>query len=62
MRKVRNKTCYSVYATKSKRKFAKCATKKNAIKQLRLLRAITYNKTFKLINKSNGRRRSTQKR
>lgn len=61
MRKMRNKKCYTVYATRSKRVFAKCATRKNAERQLRLLRAITYNKSFKLINKSNLRR-STRKR
>jgi hypothetical protein len=60
-RKLRNKKCYTVYATKSKRIFAKCTTKKNAEKQLRLLRAITYNKSFKLINKLNPRQ-STRKR
>ena len=61
MRKVRNKNCYTVYTIKSKRVFAKCATKKNAINQLRLLRAITYNKSFNRTNKSKLRR-STRKR
>ena len=45
-RKVRNKTCYSVYNKRNKRIFAKCTSKKNAIKQMKLLRAIQYNKNF----------------
>lgn len=55
LRKVRNKSCYRVYKPKSKRGsrkvFSKCSTRKNAVKQLRLLRAIQYNKTFIPINK-----------
>jgi hypothetical protein len=46
MRKVPNKNCYRVSNRKSKRVMAKCASKKNAIKQLRLLRAIQNNKNF----------------
>ena len=49
IRKIRYKskpTCYRVYNTKSKRVFARCTTKKNAEKQMRLLRAIQYNKKF----------------
>lgn len=50
IRKVNNKSCYRVYKPKSKkgsrRVFSKCATKKNALKQLRLLRALQYNKEF----------------
>ena len=50
IRKVKNKTCYKVYKPKSKKGsrkvFSKCATKKNALKQLRLLRALQYNKNF----------------
>ena len=33
IRKVRNKNCYSVRTTKSKRVMAKCSTKENAKKQ-----------------------------
>ena len=55
IRKVRNKSCYSVYKPKSKkgsrRIFSKCSTKKNAKKQLRLLRALQYNKKF-VLNKT----------
>lgn len=52
MRKVSNKNCYRVYkatATKKnqkKRVFSKCTSKENALKQLRLLRAIQFNKDF----------------
>jgi len=46
MRKVPNKNCYRVSNRKSKRVMAKCASKKNAEKQLRLLRAIQNNKNF----------------
>ena len=52
-RKVRNKNCYKVYKNdKTKKVFAKCATKENAVKQMRLLRALQNNKNFK----PNGRR------
>ena len=49
MRKVKNKTCYRVSKKsnkKSKKVFSKCATRKNAIKQMRLLRALEYNRNF----------------
>jgi len=46
MRKVKNKSCYRVYKKKTKKTFAKCSTKKNATRQLRLLRALQYNKKF----------------
>lgn len=45
-RKVRGKLCYRVYNKKSKKVFAKCTTPENAKKQLRLLRALQYNKNF----------------
>jgi len=54
-RKVPNKNCYRVYNRKTKRVFARCASKKNAEKQLRLLRALKYNKSFKLRNKGTRR-------
>lgn len=46
-RKVRNKECYRVYNPKTKKTFAKCATRENALKQLKLLRGIQNNKTFR---------------
>jgi hypothetical protein len=41
-----SKKCYRVYNRVSNRTFSKCTSKKNAIKQLRLLRAMIYNKHF----------------
>ena len=56
IRKVPRKNCYRVskkYTKKSKQAkrgtrkvFAKCATRENAVKQMRLLRALEYNKNF----------------
>lgn len=45
-RKVPNKKCYRVYNNKTKKVFAKCTSKVNAQKQLKLLRAIQNNKNF----------------
>lgn len=45
-RKVKNRNCYKNYNKKTKRVYSKCASKKNATRQLRLLRAIEYNKDF----------------
>jgi hypothetical protein len=46
---VRNKKCFSVRNKKTKRIFSKCTTKKKALAQTRLLRAIWFpkNKTRK---------------
>lgn len=61
-RKVRGKNCYTVYKAKGKRKvYSKCTTKRNAQKQLSLLRAITFNKKFKLKAKSGGKTRKRRK-
>ena len=56
MRKVHGKKCYRVskkYTKKTKQAkngtrkvFAKCTTRENAVKQMRLLRALEYNKNF----------------
>ena len=56
-RKVRGKDCYRVYNTDTKHAFAKCTSKKNAIKQMKLLRAIQFNKGFK--TRVTRRRRSS---
>jgi hypothetical protein len=45
-RKVNGKPCYRVYNKSNKRVFSKCATKENAARQLRLLRALEFNKKF----------------
>ena len=57
LRKVRNKSCYRIINPKTKRVFAKCSTKENATKQLRLLRALQYNKRFRARNKTASSRR-----
>jgi hypothetical protein len=44
--KIKNNSCYKVYNKKTKKVHAKCTTKENANKQLKLLRAIQYNKNF----------------
>ena len=59
-RKVRNKPCYKVYNPDSKKVFAKCATKEKAAAQMRLLRGIQNNKTFRRRVK-NTRRMPIQK-
>jgi hypothetical protein len=59
IRKVPKKNCYSVKNKYTKRVYSKCATKENAQKQLRLLRAIEYNKSFKLLPK--GKRPQNKK-
>ena len=52
MRKVPRRNCYRVskrYSKKSaktRKVFSKCATRENAIKQMRLLRALEFNKDF----------------
>lgn len=51
IRKVSRKKCYRIRNRNTKRVFSKCSTKENAKKQLRLLRAIQYNKSFKLLPK-----------
>ncbi len=56
MRKVRNKSCYRVSKkvrpnkktgkTVKRRIFSKCATRENAVKQMKLLRALENNPDF----------------
>ena len=45
-KRVKRNYCYSVYNKSSKRVFSKCTTRKKAVKQSRLLRAIMFNKNF----------------
>jgi hypothetical protein len=47
LRKVRNKSCYRVVNKKTGQVKARCATRKNAEKQMRLLRALEYNPEFR---------------
>ena len=60
LRKVPNKKCYMVFKKKTKnsgkRVFSKCTTLKNAKKQLKLLRAIQFNKDFVPRNKTRRNR------
>jgi len=55
-RKMPKKRCYKVYNKKTKKVFAKCTSKANAEKQMRLLRAIENNKSFR----PNGRTRKSR--
>jgi hypothetical protein len=57
IQKVRGKPCYKVQNKYTKKVFAKCSTKENAKKQLRLLRAIEFNKSFKLRPKQTRKKR-----
>lgn len=54
LRKMRNQNCYKVFNKNTKKIFSKCTTCVKAQKQLRLLRGIKNNKTFR--NKLNQRR------
>lgn len=62
MRKLNNKPCYRVINKKTRRVYSKCSTKENAQKQLRLLRAIKYNKKFVPLATLRSRIRMTQRR
>ena len=55
IRKTRNKDCYSIYNKKTKHKFSKCSSLDNAKKQLRLLRAIQFNKNFVVYTRNKKR-------
>jgi hypothetical protein len=59
IRKVPKKPCYRVYNKKSKKVFAKCSTRENAQKQVRLLRALEFNKNF--VPNSNNRTQKNKK-
>jgi hypothetical protein len=67
MKKVPHKrNCYTVKNSVTKKVFAECSTKKNALAQLRLLRAIQFNKDFVLRPRSEikkkSRKNKTQKK
>lgn len=45
--KVKGKyNCYRVINSQTKKAFSKCSTRKNASRQMRLLRALQFNKNF----------------
>ena len=46
MRKVPKRRCYTVKNKNTKRVMTKCTSKKKAIKQMRLLRGLQFNKKF----------------
>jgi len=48
LKKVRGKNCWQVRNKYTKKVFSKCSDKENAMSQIRLLRAIEFNKSFKL--------------
>ena len=56
IRKVRNKSCYKVYNSKTKRIYAKCSKYADARKQLRLLRAVQNNPKFRNTLKNSTRK------
>ena len=58
----RKNKCYSVINKTTKRVFAKCTTKNNAMKQSRLLRAIMFNKNFVPYGNRNTNRRRRRRR
>ena len=51
-----------MYNAVTKRKFAKCATRENALKQLKLLRALQFNKNFVPINQTLKKGRSLRQK
>lgn len=55
VRKVRNQPCYKVYNKNTKKVHSKCTSKEKALKQIRLLNAIKYNKKFKPNNSRKAR-------
>jgi hypothetical protein len=57
--KVKGKyNCYRVINTQTKRAFSKCSTRKNANRQMKLLRALQFNKNFVLYSKQNKTRKN----
>jgi hypothetical protein len=59
--KVKGKyNCYRVINTQTKRAFYKCYTRKNATRQMRLLRALQFNKNF-VPNIKSRTRKNTRK-
>ena len=60
IKRIRNKNCYTVFNSKTKRKFSKCTSLKNAKKQYNLLRALQYNPSFIPNSKKNITRKQTK--
>lgn len=62
LQKIPKKKCWRVKNKYTKKVFAKCSSLKNAKSQLRLLRAIEFNKSFKLKPKSRGSRKTMRRK
>lgn len=62
LQKVKGKKCWRVKNKYTKKVFAKCSSLKNAKSQLRLLRAIEFNKSFKLKSKPRGSRKTMRRK
>jgi len=59
--KVKGKyNCFRVINTQTKKAFSKCSTRKNATRQMRLLRALQFNKNF-VPNIKSRTRKNTRK-
>ena len=61
VRKVPRKNCFRVSNKKTRRVFSRCTTRSSAQKQVRLLRALEYNRNFVPRNKkmNNTRKKNT---
>jgi len=57
LKKKRGTNCWTVKNKYTKKVFAKCTTENKAKSQLRLLRAIEFNKSFKLRSRKSARQR-----
>lgn len=62
VRKYRGKNCYVVRNKQTRKVFAKCSTKENAVKQSKLLRAIMFNPDFVPRTLKTKRTNNTKKR
>ena len=57
--KVKGKyNCYRVINSQTKKSFCKCSTRKNATRQMRLLRALQFNKNFVPYSRKNKTRKN----
>jgi hypothetical protein len=60
-RKVRNQDCYRVYNSDTQKTFARCATRENALAQMKLLRGLQYSKSFRKRVTARRREKTAQK-
>ena len=60
--KVKGKyNCYRVINTQTKKSFSKCSTRKNASRQMKLLRALQFNKNFVPYSQLKNKKTTTRK-